>query len=83
MKAYDFTLLLAPGMELTEDLAEALCEAGCTDATAWQSCGVVYVSFDRNAETLEQAIRSAIADVQKTGCTVAKAEIDAPTLQGS
>jgi hypothetical protein len=83
MKTYDFTLVLASGTELTEDLAESLCAAGCRDATAWQSEGVVYVGFDRAAESLEQAIRSAIADVQKTGCTVAKAEIDVPTLQGT
>lgn len=81
MKTYDFTLILAPGTELTEDLAEALCEAGCTDATAWQSEGVVFVGFDRRAESLEQAMRSAIADVQKTGCTVTKVEIEAPALQ--
>jgi hypothetical protein len=83
MKTYDFTLVLALGTELTEDLAESLCAAGCLDATAWQSEGVVYVGFDRAAESLEHAIRSAIADVQKTGCAVIKAEIETPSLQGN
>jgi hypothetical protein len=45
----------------------------------------VSIDFHRQPESLEAAIRSAIADVQKVGCTVARAEIeaDAPALQNS
>ncbi len=76
MKTYEFTLILSKGVELTDDLAEAIFVAGCDDATSWQSEGVVYVGFDREAACFEDAIRTAIADVQKAGCTVARVEIE-------
>jgi len=83
MQIYDFTLVLSAGIELTEELSEALFAAGCDDGSPGSCEGVVTIDFHREAETLEAAIRSAITDVQKAGCTVAKAEIeaDAPVLQ--
>jgi hypothetical protein len=83
MRVYDFTLVLSPGTELTEKLGNALFEAGCDDGSPGSCEGVVSIDFHREAESLEAAIRSAIADVQKVGCTVAKAEIeaDAPAIQ--
>ena len=84
MKEYQFTLILANGTELTEELADAIFAAGCDDATSWQRECVVYVGFDREAASFEDAVRSAIADVQKAGCTVARVEIepDAAMLRG-
>jgi hypothetical protein len=85
MKIYDFTLVLTPGTDLTEDLAEALFEAGCDDGSPGSCEGVVAIDFHREAGSLEAAIRSAIASVQKAGCTVARAEIaaDAPALHNA
>jgi hypothetical protein len=77
MKIYDFTLILSPGVELTEELANSLFEAGCDDGSPGSCEGVVSIDFHRQSESLEAAIRSAIADVQKVGCTVARAEIEA------
>ncbi len=65
MHTYTFTVILGDQTEMTDDLAEALAAAGCDDALAGSSCGVAEVIFDREAESLEQAVRSAIADVQK------------------
>jgi hypothetical protein len=83
MKTYDFTLVLSAGTELTEELSETLFVAGCDDGSPGSCEGIVTIDFHREADSLEAAIRSAIADVQKAGCTVAKAEIeaDAPALQ--
>jgi len=85
MQIYDFTLVLSAGIELTEELSEALFVAGCDDGSPGSCEGVVTIDFHRESESLEAAIRSAIADVQKAGCTVAKAEIeaDAPALQNT
>jgi hypothetical protein len=85
MRRYDFTLILSAGTELTDDLAEALFEAGCDDGSPGSCEGIVSIDFHREADCLEAAIRSAIADVQKAGFTVAKAEIDAdaPALQNA
>jgi hypothetical protein len=75
MKEYEFTVVLDVP-ELTDDLAEQLCVAGCTDGLACVSCGVVKVIFGREADSLESAIRSAIADVHAAGCTAARVEIE-------
>jgi hypothetical protein len=71
MATYRFTVILAGLDEISDDLAEALFEAGCDDGSPWSSQGVAAVGFDRQSESLEQAVRSAIADVQKAGCRVA------------
>ena len=39
MKQYDFTLVLAPGTELTDELVEALYESGCDDGSPGSRAG--------------------------------------------
>ena len=80
MALYEFTMILSKGTELTDDLAEALFEAGCDDGSPGSCEGVVSIDFHREAESLEAAIRSAIADVQKIGCTVAQVTLEADSL---
>lgn len=80
MRVYAFTVVLKDESELTEDLAEALVEAGCDDGSSRSCEGVVSIDFDRQADSLERAIRSAIADVEKAGCPVARVEIGAEAL---
>ena len=83
MKEYEFTVILSGSAELTEELADRLFAAGCDDGSPG-SCGdVVSINFHRDADSLEAAIRSAIAQVQAAGCTVAKVEIgpDAEVLK--
>jgi hypothetical protein len=79
---YEFSLILKEGTEITEELADQLFEAGCDDSTPGTFCGTPYVSFHREAESLESAIRSAVADVQKAGCVVERVQIehDSPLL---
>jgi hypothetical protein len=73
---YEFDLILKEGTEITEELADALFEAGCDDGTPGTLCGVPYISFHREADCLESAIRSAVADVQKAGCVVERLQIE-------
>ena len=80
MQTYTFTVILGDQTEMTEDLAEALAAAGCDDALAGSSGGACAVIFDRQAESLEQAVRSAIADVQKAGCHAAWVKIEPQDL---
>ena len=80
MALYEFTTILSKGTELTEDLAEALFEAGCDDGSPGSCQGVVSIDFHREGESLEAAIRSAIADVQKAGCTVTQVTLEADSL---
>lgn len=80
MKRYDFTVVLSHPAELTDQLVEDLFEAGCDDGSPSSRAGVVMVTLHREAESLEQAIRSGIADVQKAGCRAARVEIDLEDL---
>lgn len=79
VKKFEFTLILRSGAELSEDLADALFEAGCDDASPGICNGVVSIDFDREAESLEQAIQSAINQARGAGAEVEKVEIDART----
>ena len=76
MKTYDFTLVLSGVSELTDDLADRLFQAGCDDGSPGSCNRVVSIDFHRKAESLEKAIRSAIAGVRSAGCRVARVEID-------
>ena len=80
MAVYRFTVVLGGLREISDDLAEALFEAGCDDGSPWSSQGVAAVAFDRQAESFEHAVRSAIADVQKAGCRVAWVKIEPDDL---
>ena len=75
MRIWEFTVILADGAELTEELGDALFAAGCDDASPGSCENVVAIDFDREAESLEAAIRSAVANVQAAGCTVKRVEI--------
>jgi len=76
---FEFRLILKP-IEMTEELGDALYEAGCDDGTLGVSNGVPFVYFHREANDLESAIRSAVADVQKAGCVVDCAKIEGEFL---
>ena len=61
---FDFTIIPTPETDMSEDLAEALFEAGCDDCTPIVSNGVPLIRFHREAVNMHEAIRSAVADVQ-------------------
>jgi hypothetical protein len=80
MRVYRFIATLAKDTAHTDDLADALFEAGCDDGTLWSTGSIVQIGFSREAESLEAAIRSAIADVQKAGSSVAEVTIEGDSL---
>jgi hypothetical protein len=84
MPVYDFKLVLADCSEMTKDMAEAIVAAGCDDGSPGSSKGRAFIVIHREAESLEVAIRSAIADVQKAGYTAAEVVIEAgaPAIRG-
>ena len=77
MNTYCFTVTLAEVDRLTDEMAEALFAAGCDDGTPSSRDGVVRVAFDRDAESLEAAVRTAIRDVLHADQRVATVELDA------
>lgn len=76
MKTYGFSLILEAAT-ITDEDCDALYDAGCDDGTIVTRNGVTHIAFDREAESLEAAIRSATADVRKAGFEVARIEMDA------
>jgi hypothetical protein len=80
---YDFTVVLKDSPELTVDLAEKLFAAGCDDGSPGMCAGATSIDFHRDAGSLEEAIRSAVADVSASGCIVAHVEIDVEALTTS
>src|SRR3990167_4839090 len=61
---YQFTLVLKNIDENTPNLEDSLYEAGCDDALINFRNGTVYLDFDRKASSLEQAVLSAIKNVE-------------------
>ncbi len=77
MKTYEFELILRDVPDLTDDQADALFAAGCEDGTPASCDGTAWVHFDREAPSLEDAIRIALGQVRAAGFQVARVEVDA------
>ena len=80
MVKYEFTLVLKGSPELTEEIAEQLFEAGCDDGSPGTCDGVFSIDFHRTANTLEEAINSAMANVKSAGYEVERVEIEADAM---
>jgi hypothetical protein len=74
MPLFDFQLVLGSVQSMTDEIADTLYDAGCDDGTPFSSQGVAAIGFSREASSLEEAVRSAIADVIKAGFAVARVE---------
>ncbi len=77
MKTYQFDVVVKDVSEITDQQADDLFAAGCDDGTPACCNGLAWIHFDREASSLEEAIGSAIAQVQSAGFMVSKVELDA------
>lgn len=66
LEAYEFTLVLDGVDDQTEGLEDQLFEAGCDDALINFRNGTVYLDFNREAPSVEDAVISAIKDIEKS-----------------
>ena len=65
MPVHHFTLIV-DGPDLQDDsLIDAVFEAGCDDAAIGRVDGIQYIDFDRESASLDQAILSAMADLER------------------
>jgi hypothetical protein len=73
MKQHEFTLVLTadPNDEQADRMYGTF-----DDGTIATVAGVPQIHFHRDAESLEQAIRSAIGDVRSVGFDVARVEME-------
>ena len=77
-RVYDFTFTLAGVDDLTAEVADALYEAGCDDASPHSEGPTVYLDFHREAESLGDAIGSAVKSVERAGYAVSRVDVDTP-----
>lgn len=80
MNKFEFTLFLGDLAEISDEAANALYEAGCDDASPASCDGMVWMTFHREANDLDAAIRSAMSDVRKAGYRVERLEIGRDAL---
>jgi hypothetical protein len=75
-QTHGLTLVLSGASESTEEMANALFEAGCDDALLGDRDGVVFLDFEREAPTFRDAVLGAIRNVRAAGYDVARVEPD-------
>jgi len=82
MKTYTFTLIISGVAEITPELADALYSATKGDIEMNQRDGIVFLEFERMASTLEDAVTSAIREVEGTdvGVRVLRVESEAANV---
>ena len=73
MRTFTFALVVE-GRDLhSDEVVDTLLEAGCGDALVGSSEGIQFLDFDREAESVDEAVRSAVADVESVeGLMVAR-----------
>ena len=76
VRTFRFVLYPTGNPDLTDNLLDRLFEAGCDDASPGVTCGVTDIPFDREADSLETAIGSAVAAVRSVGLEVDRVEIE-------
>jgi hypothetical protein len=67
METYNFTLIISPPAVDQEAAADKLYGGGCGDAMFSVSGGVYEVQFDREANSIQEAVLTAISDVNQAG----------------
>jgi hypothetical protein len=77
---HDFIRTLAGVTEMTDELAGKLLAVGCDDASLCGEGPLVFLCFSREAESLGDAIGSAVKDVARAGLAVAR--VDVKTAKG-
>ena len=64
MNSYNFILVLSGIHAPTEDVEDGLFEAGCDDSTLSFRNNIAYLEFDREAHSFQEAVQSAIEQVE-------------------
>jgi hypothetical protein len=75
-QTYNFVLVLSGVSEPEGWLEDALFEGGCDDATLAFRSGIGYLEFDRAAPSLDEAILSAVRDVERADSRLAVVAVE-------
>ena len=78
LKTHSFTLVFEGQFDdLSDDLVDAVWQAGCDDSHISLRQGTLRIAFDREAPSYWTAILSAVADIARTGLGLELAGIEA------
>ena len=83
MPAFRFAVLIpSPGLthDAILDATDALADAGCTDASIRGHANGLELLFERTADSLQEAITSAVADIERAGHRVSKVELERESI---
>ena len=67
MRDYEFSLFMTGTEFFTDEELDLLYESGCDDGSPSMSGGILQIDFCREAETLDEAVVSAIETVSRAG----------------
>lgn len=79
MSAYRFSVIVVAAPQADDEIlnvADALGDAGCSDASIRGHSSGIELLFERSSDSLQLAIESAIADIEKAGYRVARVEME-------
>ena len=76
MKTFEFTIVASGVDHEADDFEDRFFEAGCDDATIAFARGAILLQFMRKAETLSDAVCSAIDAIKSVGASVDRVEPD-------
>ncbi len=78
MSAYQFSVIVSGPARTEDEILDAtdlLGSAGCTDASIRGHSDGMELLFERDGDSLQAAISSAVADVERAGFRVGKIEM--------
>lgn len=67
LNEYHFTIVVRDAVNDISELENKFFEAGCDDALLCSQNGTIYLEFDREAESAEKAIKSALENIRSIG----------------
>jgi len=73
---FSFTVQVSGLSVDTDHYENALYEAGCDDALICVVGGAIFLDFDREAHSFEEAVKSAVLNIEKAGGVVASIKAD-------
>ncbi|MCV3243765.1 hypothetical protein [Mesorhizobium sp. ZC-5] len=76
MKTFEFSIVASGLDHEADDFEDRFFEAGCDDATIAFARGAIILQFARQAETLVDAVNSAVENVKAAGASVERVEPD-------
>jgi hypothetical protein len=76
MKTYEFSIIASGLDPEANDFEARFFDAGCDDATVSFQKGLIILDFAREAESFEQALESAVRNVEAAGARVDRIEPD-------